>query len=87
MISEINEDKAISMMRGKLPLFELILEIIKSNNSLSNIKEIEKGDIFMIVKILSITAKKKLFQVLPKLISVCVCNNNNNNNNNNKGNM
>ena len=28
-------DKAISMMRGKSPVSELILEIIKSNNSLS----------------------------------------------------
>ena len=50
------------MMRGKSPPSELLLEIIKSNNSLSNIKEIEKGDIFMIVKILSIPAKKKLFR-------------------------
>ena len=35
-------------MRGKSPPSELILEINKSNNSL---KEFEKGDNFIIVKI------------------------------------
>ena len=34
------------MMRGKSQLSELILEIIKSNNSLSFFKEFEKGDDF-----------------------------------------
>ena len=40
------------MMRVKSPPSELILEIIKSNNSLSFFKEFEKRDNFIIVKIL-----------------------------------
>ena len=40
------------MMRGKSPPSELIVKIIKSNNSLIFFKEFEKGDNFIIVKIL-----------------------------------
>ena len=39
------------MMCGKSPLAELILEIIKSNNSLSFLKEFGKGDNFIFGKI------------------------------------
>ena len=38
------------MMREKSPPSELILEVIKSNNSLSYLKEFENGDNFIIVK-------------------------------------
>ena len=41
-----NLNKAISMMRGKSPPSEFILEIIKSNNSLRFLKEVGKGDNF-----------------------------------------
>ena len=37
-------------MRGKSPLSELILEIMKSNNSLIFFKEFEKGDNFILSK-------------------------------------
>ena len=40
IIELIIKNKAISMMRGKSPPSELILEIIKSNNSLSFFKRI-----------------------------------------------
>ena len=42
------EDKAISMMRGKSPPSEFILEIIKSNNSLSLLKEFGNRDNFIL---------------------------------------
>ena len=39
--------KAISMMHRKSPPSELILEIIKSNNSFKFLKEFVKGDSFI----------------------------------------
>ena len=36
------------MMRGKSQASELILEVVKSNNSLSYLKEFEKGYTFVI---------------------------------------
>ena len=45
-----SKNKAISLMRGKSPLSEFILEIIKSNNSLKNFKEFGKGDNFILSK-------------------------------------
>ena len=41
-----NNNKAISMMRWKSPPSELVLEIIKSKNSLKIFKEFGKGDNF-----------------------------------------
>ena len=45
---KINE--AISMMRGKSPPSELILEIIKSNNSLIFFKNLKRGIHFLLLK-------------------------------------
>ena len=45
-ISIINNNKAISMMRGKSPPSELILEVIKSNKSLRFLTEFGMGDNF-----------------------------------------
>ena len=50
------------MMRGKSPQFELILEIVKSNNSLSFKKEFEKGNNFIIVKILFCSISSQLIK-------------------------
>ena len=50
------------MMREKSPPCELILQIIKSNNSLSFLKEFEKGDNFIIVKLLFCLISSHLFQ-------------------------
>ena len=46
MILKSKKYKVISMMRGKSPPPELILEVIKSKNSLRFLKEFGKGDHF-----------------------------------------
>ena len=58
LVTKLIDNKAISMMRGKTPPSELILEIIKSNNSL---RFFYKGDKFIIVKILICLISSHLF--------------------------
>ena len=45
-IQNLKKNKAISMMRGKSSPPELILEVIRSNNSLRFLKDFGKGDNF-----------------------------------------
>ena len=55
-------NKAISVMRGKSPLSELILEIIKSNNSFKFFKTIlEREIILFFVEILFCLISSHLF--------------------------
>ena len=45
-------NKAISIIRGKSPPSEFILEIIKSNNSLRFLKQFGKGDFYFYLNII-----------------------------------